>query len=122
MFKITHNSGFHMTFKNGVTISVQVGPGSYSDNREMWQDVAAGATFETLKRLEIEAGKKGSRNAEVAIWRDASRFRFDDGDIVKGWVDADEVARWIEFAANLPADMDIGKLIVASNYMLTTGD
>ena len=30
--KICHNKGFHITFDNGWTVSVQFGPGSYSDN------------------------------------------------------------------------------------------
>lgn len=30
--KINHNKGFHITFKNGWTVSVQFGWGNYSDN------------------------------------------------------------------------------------------
>lgn len=33
MFKITENKGFHMTFENGVTISVQFGFGNYCENK-----------------------------------------------------------------------------------------
>ena len=32
MFSITGNRGFHMTFENGYTVSVQFGPGNYCDN------------------------------------------------------------------------------------------
>lgn len=32
MFKITDNKGFHITFENGYTVSVQFGAGNYSDN------------------------------------------------------------------------------------------
>jgi hypothetical protein len=32
MFKITHKKGFHITFENDYTVSVQFGPGNYCDN------------------------------------------------------------------------------------------
>ena len=31
-FKITRGTGFHLTFSNGVSVSVQFGKGSYSEN------------------------------------------------------------------------------------------
>ena len=34
MFKITGSRGFHISFPNGNTISVQIGGGSYSDNHD----------------------------------------------------------------------------------------
>ena len=43
-FKITQNSysnGFHITFKNGCTVNVQFGEGSYSDGGETTAEVAA---------------------------------------------------------------------------------
>jgi len=33
MFKITERKGFHITFANGYTVSVQFGYGNYCDNR-----------------------------------------------------------------------------------------
>ena len=33
MFESCRNSGFRITFKNGLTASVQWGAGTYSDNR-----------------------------------------------------------------------------------------
>ena len=32
MFKITEGKGFHMTFDNGCTVSVQIGRGNYGGN------------------------------------------------------------------------------------------
>jgi hypothetical protein len=32
MFKITDSKGFHITFDNGYTVSVQFGAGNYCDN------------------------------------------------------------------------------------------
>lgn len=33
-FKITGNKGFHITFPNGWTVSVQFGPGNYCENND----------------------------------------------------------------------------------------
>lgn len=35
MFKICDQKGFHITFDNGYTVSVQFGPGNYSDNYDL---------------------------------------------------------------------------------------
>ena len=35
MFRITYGTGFHLTFSNGITVSVQFGPGNYCDNYNM---------------------------------------------------------------------------------------
>ena len=65
-----HN-GFQMKFENGWTISVQFGRGNYND--------------------------KDNSTAEIAIWDgEGNWYDFpDDGQQVKGWVNADEVADWI---------------------------
>lgn len=73
-------SGFQMTFANGNTISVQFGHGNYCDNK--------GESKETCN------------NAEVAIWnKEGHWYQIQSGDEVKGHCDADEVAKWIHFAA-----------------------
>jgi len=55
-FKITGHKGFHITFKNGYTVSVQFGPANYCDNYHMnWGDP------ERKQILE-------SSDAEVAVW------------------------------------------------------
>ena len=36
MFKITDGKGFHITFKNGVTVSVQFGYGNYDAEIAIW--------------------------------------------------------------------------------------
>jgi hypothetical protein len=56
MFKITRNKGFHITFENGWTVSVQFGGGNYCDNFNM-------NGFD-----EAKAGEKGSKTAECAVW------------------------------------------------------
>lgn len=74
-------SGFQMTFENGNTISVQFGFGNYCENRN--------------------ESKSTSKSSEIAIWNEHTGKWFDfGGDTVKGWCNADEVAKWVNFAAN----------------------
>ena len=65
--------GFTMTFKNGLTISVQFGIGNYSSRDR--NDVA--------------------ESAEIAIWDENQNWYDFGGDRVKGWCSPDEVADWI---------------------------
>lgn len=56
-FKVCKDRGFHIEFPNGVVLSTQIGPGSYSANRD--------ESFETEPRN----GVRECFNCEVAIWR-----------------------------------------------------
>ena len=89
MFKSTYNRGFQITFKNGWTISVQFGSGSYCDNRDLH-----GHDMVEWKNRD---GVITSSNAEIAIWREWNDkwYEFENGDVVKGWCTPDEVAEWI---------------------------
>ena len=53
-FRITEGKGFHIKFKNGVTLSTQFGFGNYCDNRHI--------------RDNIHNGETGSNLVEVAVW------------------------------------------------------
>ena len=85
MFTINQhtNAGFSMTFDNGWTVSVQFGKDNYCDNH----------SFHPCKD---DNSKTQSPNAEIAAWDNNTdrRYSFND-DNVKGWVNADEVARFI---------------------------
>ena len=73
MFKITQNKGFHMTFANGYTISVQFGDVNHCDDRDL-------------------------STAEVAIWKGDSDFltsQFIECDSVAGYLTTDQVAELI---------------------------
>jgi hypothetical protein len=75
------SSGFQMTFENGNTISVQFGFGNYCNNK-----------FKSLESC---------IDAEIAIWnKDDIWYQFENTDSVKGYCNSNEVAKWIEFAAN----------------------
>jgi hypothetical protein len=79
MFKITQGKGFHMTFANGWTVSVQWGAGNYSDHNS------------ALDTPNAALGAKGSATAEIAAWdKDGKWFNFGH-DEVRGYVRADEV-------------------------------
>ncbi len=77
----SHLAGFHMTFKNGWTVSVQFGEGSYCENRDL---------------LHSEGKSKNKCiNAEIAAWDANKEWYSFETDQVKGWCDADEVADFI---------------------------
>lgn len=61
MFKITDGKGFHITFKNGWTISTQFGPGCYIEKRKM-------ALGDFSKEGQRRAGAEGSVDAEIMVF------------------------------------------------------
>jgi len=86
MLKITDNKGFHVTFANGWTVSVQFGAGNYCSNR------SSGMDFDAFKKP-----AEPCANAEIAAWdADNSWFEFESGDTVDGWKTPDEVAAFME--------------------------
>lgn len=71
-FRITGGKGFHITFANRYTVSVQFGGGNYCDN---YDDDIGDEPFR-------KSGQKGSGTAECAVWGPT-------GDMIqwKGWSD-----------------------------------
>lgn len=95
-FVSTMRRGFHMTFANGLTASVQWGAGNYCENHNS-------TDFTPIKDV-------SSGTAEVAVFKngeliDANPFvpeeRRDNCDIVCGWLSPDNVA---QFLVNVAAD------------------
>lgn len=87
MFKTTANKGFHMTFDNGVTISVQFGYGNYCDNRDL---ITLSDFIDT-----------SSSNAEIMIWNDDKVITNElFGDDVQGYLSANEVLKAMIWASN----------------------
>jgi len=73
MFKITDRKGFHITFENGWTVSVQFGPGNYGGNYDFWSS-------ETPNIL------PPSPTAEIAAWDASGKWHeFEEGDTVAGY-------------------------------------
>ena len=102
MLGINGNTGFYMTFRNSWTISVQFGPGTYSDRRRA-------DFFAPEKADNWESG-----SAEVAAWYDNGKhlceFNFsgmsgaesDPAGEVAGWCPADKVGEFIALVRSLP--------------------
>jgi hypothetical protein len=84
-FRICDGKGFHMTFANGWTISVQFGPGNYSENYH--------GSFEDFytKRKPLPP----SATAEIAIFNPEGEWFDFGGDKVKGWVSPDDVLKFM---------------------------
>lgn len=92
MFKITGGKGFHITFANEYTVSVQFGGGNYGDNYD--DEISTDGN--------IQSGKHGSSTAEVGIWnKDGELIAHPDfeGNSVKGWLSADDVLELMNWAA-----------------------
>ena len=89
-FSNSRGSGFHLTFDNDWTVSVQFSGGHYCDNRnERWdfarEQAAKGASIR-------------SSNAEIAVWSNRisdSGLIWLENDTVRGYTTADEVAQVI---------------------------
>jgi len=74
-FEINGTGGVWMTFSNGWTVSIQSGIGSHSTDTSV----------------------------EIAAWpdgEDSEMMEFADGDVIKGFVQMDEVADFIQFIKN----------------------
>ena len=75
MFRSCRNKGFHMTFENGWTISVQWGRENYCEQVENEAD-----------------GTHLAKDAEIAAWHvDGTDLLIEDS----GWRDTNYVAKWI---------------------------
>lgn len=96
----THwNEGFHMTFENGVTVSVQFGPKHYCDAREGGHDY----------NLPSKLDSWHCANAEVAAWdakgkwitREIYKINANEelNDEVVGYRTTDEVLKFMNWAA-----------------------
>jgi|688.fasta_scaffold929499_2 hypothetical protein len=101
-FKATQNdwhNGFHITFKNGCTVSVQFGKGNYSDG--------------------------GETTAEVAAWdQDGKWIKLSNTDDVRGWCSPDEVLEIMNQVANhgvkQPKQLSTFWMIYLAGFILMT--
>lgn len=94
-FKITGGKGFHVRFANGWGVSVQFGPGNYSDNYDM-----------RIRYDDVMAGYNGSTTAECAVLKPGGGL-FEhpsfDGDTVVGYVGPERVLELMNWAASQEA-------------------
>lgn len=91
MFKITGEKGFHITFDNGWTISVQFGAVNYCDH------------YDEFSNTNRELQKQGSKTAEVGIW-DNNNDWYEDADFheVEGYCTPKRVLELMNFVASKP--------------------
>ncbi len=90
MISITDGKGFHLTFENGLGISVQIGIGNYCDNRQKKQ-LGSMPTSTTA-----EIGIWDKNNDWVTHWFLPKKRGLD----VVGYVKADEIAKLIKRVQN----------------------
>ena len=100
MFRTYMNKGFHIKFSNGITLSVQFGPGNYCEKQNSMD-------YEKPKKVD----RWESENAEIAIWAEGGTWITKEClkelypeeeylNDVKGYVTADEVADIIQWCKN----------------------
>ncbi len=96
MFEITRGKGFHLTFSNGWTVSVQFGSNNYCANMNTHHGACA------TRDTHHEATK--CVDAEVAAWDRSGTWhrKAGDSDDVQGWLSADRVGLFIAEVMALP--------------------
>lgn len=100
-FKITSGKGFHITFDNGWTVSVQFGAANYCSGRDT--DRYMSVSGEDLEALDREHGHFGSRSAEVAAWGPDGKLIEIESDTVAGWKDPTWVLAFMNEIAAKPS-------------------
>ena len=95
MFRVTSSNGFHLTFANGYTVSVQWNPHSYCGNRNL--QTPPDSTF-SYPGAECTT-------AEVAAWHNPNGewVKLGEDDDVVGWQTVDQVAAIIDRISKLPS-------------------
>lgn len=93
---IRRNSNLHITFENGITVSIVIGGGSYSDNHDDFE----------LMGHECEKQAISSSNAEIAAYRCkggwvTQELRPDATDDVIGWQSPAQILDFLNKAAAL---------------------
>ena len=94
MIRINNAKGFHLTFDNGLTISVQIGHGNYCDNYNLISD---------FYNLRVSQCDIQSKNAEVAIWDETGKWltsNFIGDDDVIGYLDVNQIVDLINKVKN----------------------
>lgn len=97
-FAITGARGFHVTFKNGVTVSVQFGAGNYCEHHV--RDIS-------MIGKEKNHSPWESIDAEVAMWDKEGAWltgQYFEDDQVHGWLAPDELPELLAWAASYKDD------------------
>jgi hypothetical protein len=100
-FKISDNKGFHITFKNGYTVSVQFGGGNYCTNRDLDFEVWGEAV-------------PASDTAETALMTKDGFVEY-QGDDVQGYMSPSEVLKLMVYAESLPPYDELQAFVAGEN-------
>ena len=109
-FTSGYNKGFRMTFENGFAISVQWGVGNYCEKKEK------GGYNESTKN-----DFWSSNSAEIAVFNKEGGFipiyfytiededgkMKEEGDVVRGWLNTDQVAKVISIVQAAETENEI---------------
>ena len=98
MFKITAGKGFHLTFANGIMLSVQFGRGNYCKNRNIsWEEEKSDKYL-------------SCKDAEIAIWDGEGSYLTQEAnkdiygeelhDDVKGWLSVTDIVKFVNWCEN----------------------
>lgn len=99
MFRITDSKGFQVTFDNGVMLSVQFGPGNYTDAE--------------IREKAFDAPRRAhhweAKTAEVAVILPNGDFcdlplEHSDGQVA-GWQTVEDFVKWVDFARNIKTEV-----------------
>lgn len=84
-FRITRGKGFYFGFENGYGLSVQFGPGNYSQNYDA-----------DIGTEDVECGQRGSNTAEIAIIDcNGNLVDLPHGDSVDGYLGPEKVLTYL---------------------------
>ena len=86
--------GFHMTFENGLTISVQWGYDNYCNNKTYSKG------YQEELNVIKEKGLFTGETAEIAVWNAEGKWMNFKYDQVKGWLPPDTIADYIHKVKN----------------------
>ena len=127
--RITEGKGFHLDLPNGVTVSVQFGPGNYADsdvrNKPYNAPQKAAANFDHWgsNLAECAAYRTGSNLSWVAVPGFTGPIRDDDDsfwDDVCGYMTVQEVLDFINLASQLTGDEALANPNSLGNRMLSS--
>lgn len=106
-FGITRHSGFHITFSNGYTLSVQFSPTSHCEHYNKLDFTKGTDTIEQMNEPKTSDIWR-SEDAEIAVFSPTKELinlreiGLKDDDTVKGYVSSEQVADYIQLVRNLP--------------------
>ncbi len=110
-FKVNDNKGFHVTFENGNTVSVQFGRGNYCSN------------YDTPRDMLVQDGVVESHDAECTAWgSDGAWHKLGDNDDVIGWQHPADVLALLNRMAGNPHAALASEMVEALRDLLRVVD